>query len=137
VGNRPYTGHNPPKYLNAEFNWLQVRNAAGQWVEAHQDATIDVTPGEAVVARVSVGNTHETRWLAPDTRPAPAGTVVLRATDASQLGGQWPLPADTSQFGRRRFRTDHAGDRHPQSTRVELRMAVAGFGSFGEKRAWT
>ncbi len=137
IGNRPHTGQNPPKYLNAEFNWLQVRDASGQWVEATQDATIDVTPGEAVVARLSVGNTQETLWLAPDSHLAPTGTVVLRSTDASQVNGQWPLPSDTPSLTDADFQQITLATAIAQNTRVELRMAVVGFGSFGEKRAWT
>ena len=34
IGNQPCTGKNPPKYLNAEFNWLLIQDQAGQWVEA-------------------------------------------------------------------------------------------------------
>ena len=137
VGNRPYTGQNPSKYLNGEFNWLQVRDASGRWVDAEQDATIDVKQGEAVVARISVGNTHETLWLAPDADPAPAGTVVLGTTPASQLSGLWPLPADTPSLADADFQQITLATDIRQSTRVELRMAVIGFGTFGEKRAWT
>ena len=51
VGNRPATGKNPLKYLNAEFNWLQVQDVNGKWVEAEDGATILIASDQPVRAR--------------------------------------------------------------------------------------
>ena len=74
VGNKPYNGSNPPKYLNAEFNWLKIKSAKGGWVEAADGTEIAVKANASVLAMVSVGNTQEATWLtpaAPETRRAP------------------------------------------------------------------
>lgn len=139
VGNRPCDGDNPPKYLNAEFNWLRIRDASGRWVEAEPGATITVRAGTAVHARVSVGNTQEALWLAPqqETHPAPSGSVVLQATETSQLRGTWPIPADTPYLADADFEQIILAAEITASTRVELRMAAVGFAPFGERRAFT
>jgi hypothetical protein len=139
VGNRPCAGDNPPKYLNAEFNWLRIRDAAGRWVEAEPGATITVSAGTAVHARVSVGNTQEALWLAPqqNEHPAPSGSVVLQATETSQLRGTWPIPADTPYLADADFGQIVLAAEITASTRVELRMAAVGFAPFGERRAFT
>ena len=94
VGNKPCSGHNPAKYLNAEFNFLKIQDASGKWIEVHNGDTVLV--GEGVVrARISLGNTQEATWLAPQSALQP-GDVLLAATPASQLRGQWPLPQSTS-----------------------------------------
>ena len=62
VGSTRYNGKNPPKYLDAEFNFLQVLNADGVWQEAEDGAVITVKAEEPVKARASVGNTQEATW---------------------------------------------------------------------------
>jgi hypothetical protein len=63
VGNVPCDGTNPPKYLDAEFNFLQVLDADGVWREAEDGAEIAVTAGRSVRARASAGNMQEAAWL--------------------------------------------------------------------------
>ena len=72
VGNRPATGKNPPKFLNAEFNWLLIQDAKGNWVEAQDGGGVSVSPTGPVKARVCVGNTQEATWLAPHGNGDPA-----------------------------------------------------------------
>ncbi|MDR2849228.1 MAG: hypothetical protein LBW77_01600 [Verrucomicrobiota bacterium] len=94
VGNVPCDGTNPPKYLDAAFNRLQVRDAAGVWREATNGAVIAVS-GEVRV-RASVGNTQEATWLAEG-----AGGVRLSVGDpafALPGGGKVPPLAD-ADFG--------------------------------------
>jgi hypothetical protein len=55
VGNRPYNGKNPPKFLDAEFNRLQVRDRDGRWVDVRNGATIVVAPDAPVRARACHG----------------------------------------------------------------------------------
>jgi hypothetical protein len=82
VGNTPTTGRNPPKYLNAEFEALQIQ-------ESPQAAWREVRPGEVirgadVRCRVTLGNTGEAAWLAPKagSQPAADGRVWLRVSAA-------------------------------------------------------
>jgi hypothetical protein len=137
VGNQLCNGKNPPKYLNAEFNWLLIQNAAGQWVEATDGCNIAVSPAGPVKARVSVGNTQEATWLASQGNAAQPGDVVLQTTEASELRGHWPLRLETGYLADADFGEIILAERVTRSTKVELRMAVERRTGFGERRTFT
>lgn len=73
VGNVPYNGKNPPKYLNSEFNSLIIN---GRPVK--DGDKVEVNPGSLIRVEASVGNTAEAKWLAPGA--SDAGAVYLSAT---------------------------------------------------------
>jgi hypothetical protein len=137
VGNRPCTGTNPPKFLNAEFNWLKILNSDGRWVEAHDGSTIKVSSKTAIRARVSVGNTQEAIWLAPEGNLIKPGDVVLHTTDLSDIDGRWPLPSATPCLTDVDFGEITLADRITEKTMVEFRMRAIERASFGEKRTFT
>ncbi len=137
IGNRPCNGTNPPKYLNAEFNWLLILDAAGNWVEARDGATITVAAGSAVRARVSVGNTQEATWLAPTGGQPRPGDVELATTDHSDVKGCWPLPGDTAPLADADFGEIELAKSVSSATVIELRMSARERSRFGEKRTFT
>ncbi len=136
VGNRPCTGKNPPKFLNAEFNWLQILDASGTWTEAHDGARIRVAAGKPIRARISVGNTQEATWLAPQANEPDDGDVFLQTTPTSQLKGQWPLPQPTPYLADADFGEIELAPNITQTTSVELRMVAHGRSRFGEARTF-
>jgi len=75
VGNTACTGHNPPKYLNAEFNRISMNGH-----EVSDGSVVVVERGKPVYLEASVGNTAEATWLAP--RNAIKGGVYLGAVSA-------------------------------------------------------
>jgi hypothetical protein len=137
IGNRPLNGTNPPKFLNAEFNWLQILDASGNWVEANDGVTIRVSRGQAVRARICLGNTQEATWLAPVADEPARGDVYLAGTDQSQLRGQWPLPHDTPYQADADFGEIKLAPKATGLVTVELRMHVEGLCPFGEARRFT
>lgn len=137
VGGTPYTGRNPPKYLNAEFNELKVEDLAGRWVEATSGARIVVPRNKPVRCRASVGNTQEATWLTPTSAGTKAGAVYLASTRASELAVSRPLPADTppladAEFGEWTLTTGIAA-----ATVVEVQLTARNRAWFGEKRRFT
>ncbi len=65
IGNVPLKpGVNPPKYLNAEFDYLWLLNAEGQWQEVTDGDTVRVKRGAPVLARAQVGNNGDAMWIA-------------------------------------------------------------------------
>ena len=98
VGNVPCDGTNPPKYLDAEFNFLQVLNADGVWQEAEDGAEITVKAGQPVKARASVGNTQEATWRGDKSGHHPLRGVMLvtRAKEGAREVGVQPLPRDAN-----------------------------------------
>lgn len=135
VGNRPCSGENPPKFLNAEFNVLEVLDHTGRWVEANDGARIHVS-GE-VWARINVGNTQEATWLAPQDGRANTGSVFLGTTANSAVQARWPLPKRTPQMSDVDFGEIKLVDSVSDATLVELRMFAVDRSGFGEKRTFT
>jgi hypothetical protein len=78
VGNVPWNGHNPPKYLNAEFIRVEVREGDG-WRPSSNGERVAAAAGRASF-RISAANTAEAQWL-PPRADLPAGGVYLLATD--------------------------------------------------------
>ncbi len=137
VGNRPCNGANPPKYLNAEFNWVQILDAAGNWIEAQDGATITVASATPARARVSVGNTQEAKWLAPAAGPPRIGDVLLVTTETSVLQGSWPLPRETPCLADADFGEIVLAESVTSPIVVELQMSALQRTQFGEKRRFT
>jgi len=137
IGNRPCDGSNPPKFLNAEFNYLEILSADGKWVEADDGRRIPVAAGRPVRARVSMGNTQEATWLAPAEGALRPGDVVLATTEASQIEGSWPLPSATPYLSDAEFGEFVLSAGLSAPTRTELRMRAHQRCGFGEKRTFS
>ena len=135
VGNRALTGANPPKYLNAEFNWLQVCNAVGEWVEATDGVVIEVKPGVAVRARACLGNTQEAAWVVPAAAPV-SGAVYLATTRGSQLQGRWPILAEVPYLGDADLGEITLTPALTAAVAVELQLTAFERAWFGEKRTF-
>jgi len=63
VGGNPCNGNNPPEYLDGTFDKVEVMDASGRWTSVIRDGTVKVPAGKKVVARVTVTNLGEARWL--------------------------------------------------------------------------
>ncbi|NCO41302.1 MAG: hypothetical protein COZ06_19590 [Armatimonadetes bacterium CG_4_10_14_3_um_filter_66_18] len=132
VGNRPYSGTNPPIYLNAEFNALEIRCGSGPWRSVKEGETVTVTEGQPVFCRASAGNLAEAKWLAsPDGQP---GGVYLAGRKAYGLEFAAPIERDTP------FLKDAAVKEFvllPQArgeVNVSFEMSAKGRAYFGERR---
>nr|MDQ2731245.1 beta-galactosidase [Armatimonadota bacterium] len=133
VGNTPLNGHNPPKYLNAEFNWLQVQDRTGKWVDVEDGAQIPVAAGKPVRLRASVGNTQEAEWIAPNGHEARPGAVFLSTPEGAALPFSQPIPKDTPYLGDADF-GEFQLPALPTRTPLTLQMHATGRAWFGEKR---
>jgi hypothetical protein len=136
VGNVPCDGSNPPKFLDAEFNVLQVLNADGVWQEAEDGATIVVAAGQPVRARASVGNTQEAAWV-PPSKACEAGGVVLVARSAGKETGRWPVAERVPCLGDAEFGAFALPPPAGPSLTLTLRLESLGRSPFGEARVFT
>ena len=132
VGDRPYSGTNPPLFLNAEFNSLEVRSGAGPWQPVRDGDTIKVTDGQPVYCRASIGNLGEAKWLA--LAGGQTGGVYLAGRKQYGLEFAAPIGTDTP------FLKDAAvgefiliPQAHGEVT-VSLEMMAQGRAYFGERR---
>jgi hypothetical protein len=137
VGNTPYNGHNPPKYLNAEFNWLKIK-IGGDWIEVTHGAKIRVPRNAPITAAASVGNLQEATWLTPEHCQGKPGAVYLASTSDSGLKFKKAIVNDTAYLGDADF-----GDGFllteglSAPTEVVLQMTADGRAWFGEKLRFT
>ena len=133
VGGGEYNGHNPPLYLNAEFNRLEVKLGEGPWREVKGDETLAAAAGSRVLCRASVGNLGEAKWLAP--RGEEAGGVYLAGRAEYGLEFHAPIAADTPYLGDAEVReftlipSLAAGE-----TAASVEMEARGRAYFGERR---
>jgi len=130
VGNTKYNGRNPPKYLDAEFNWFKIGFAGGDWIEVRDGARIHVPRNKPILAAASVGNLQEATWLRHG--------VYLAATGHSTLKLKQPIAKDTArledaEFGESFVLTEGIAT----ETKVELQMTAEGRAWFGEKLRFT
>ena len=96
VGNTPYNGSNPPKYLDGFFDVVEVGDASGDWAAVERGGEVRVAPGAPVVARITLTNLGEARWLARGAG-ARDGAVSVLALGPQEL--RTPLPKDLPRFG--------------------------------------
>ncbi len=138
VGNTKYNGTNPPKYLNAEFNWFKIKTGDGEWIEIRNGASVEVPGDMPIYAMASVGNLQEATWLTRESCEGKPGTVFLAATAASDLVMKWAIEKDTpwhqdAGFGQDMLLTEGIS----QESGVELQMTAEGRAWFGEKLRFT
>ena len=138
VGNTKYNGRNPPKYIDAEFNWLKIKSAGGDWIEVRNGERIRVPRNKPVLAAASVGNLQEAAWLTPASCAGKSGAVHLASTADSALKLKQPISKDTSrledaEFGESFVLTEGI----VAETKVELQMTAEGRAWFGEKLKFT
>jgi hypothetical protein len=148
VGNVPCDGTNPPKYLDAEFNRLEVFNADGVWQEAGNGAEITVSAGRPVRARASVGNTQEAAWLLGaetvglSVREKNDGRPFVHICPAGSGRARVPYLAD-ADFGEFNLLGQYAAMKPDALTKpvaLAVQMELLGRGPripFGEARVFT
>ena len=75
VGNVPYTGKNPVKYLNGAFEKVEYKNNAGQWTEITDSETI--RHRGSLEMRLKIANMGEVPFIAKAEQGAVAVRVAL------------------------------------------------------------
>lgn len=138
VGNTKYNGKNPPKYLNAEFNWFKVKIGDGDWVTVNKCSTLQVPKDTPVSAIASVGNLQEATWLTPEKCKDKPGAVYLVSTGESGLQFKIAIETNTAwnkdtEFGGSFILTNGIS----KETKVEIQMNAEGRAWFGEKLRFT
>lgn len=138
VGNTKYNGRNPPKHLDAEFNWFRIKAADGDWVEVAHGARVRVPRGTPLVAAASIGNLQEAAWLSPESCAGKPGAVHLASTPASALALKQPVPRTTTWLEDAEFTPEFPlSGGISEETPVELQMTAEGRAWFGEKLRFT
>jgi len=132
VGNAPYNGSNPPKYLNAEFNEVAIKSADGTWVTLQHAGAVRLKAGAPVIARASIGNTGEAAWLSPTGHDGPGG-VYLSSRLEGGLEFAQPIPEDVPSLGDALIPKFTLTNRIAAETRVTFEMTAEDRAWFGER----
>ncbi len=134
VGNTPYTGNNPPKYLNAEFNAVTLILPDGTEKRVLPGEQVQVPQGAALSLSAGVGNLREAMWLAPKGagNPGQPGAVYLASTSASGIAVKAPIAQDTPYLGDADITPFRLTGGITEDTAVSLRMEAEGRMAFGE-----
>ncbi len=112
VGNNPCSGSNPPKYLDAVFDTVEIKNASGKWVSVAKGSKIEVDSNALVVARINITNLGEAYLLASVSGNA-TGKVFITSTFAT---GQMTTPLQSDLL-------------HQSSTELsDVRLTSSAFG---------
>lgn len=129
VGNTPCDGSNPPKYLDAFFDSVEIRGADGAWVAVEKDGQAKVAAGMPVVARIRVTNLGEASWRAD-------GDGAVRLTVSGLVTHHAALAAPVPHFGAAVWEeVVIVPDGVTASGVVVLSFEAAGRTGFGEKYA--
>lgn len=142
VGNAEYNGSNPPKYLNAVFNYVRIK-CGGEWIEVENGKKYNVKPNEPVLAAASIGNNGEAAWICPANAKGAKGGVYLVSTKESQIEIQIEIKNDVPYLGDviiPEFKLVGAGlpAQNPGSAlQVGLEMSADNRCRFGEKLRFT
>jgi hypothetical protein len=129
VGNVPYNGYNPPKYLNAEFNSFEIK-ANGFFRSVGRGDKVPVPAGEKLYVNVSIGNLREAAWLTP--KHTPLGGVYLVSTEKSALKVRIPIPADVPYLSDAVIGEAFFCDAPAVPMEIQLYMEAEGRMKFGE-----
>ena len=133
VGNVPLTGSNPPKYLDAAIDSVQILSADGKWIQVEKDGVIKAATGKPVAAKVAFTNLGEAKLL----KQSQTGAVTLTSTVAGRQSISQPISADVPRLGRSSVDKVVVMDTAPiQPTKVTLTFA-AGKTQFGERFSLT
>lgn len=128
IGNVPFNGKNPPKYLNAEFNFITLTDVSGNTIEVQKGTTLTVNPGKYMLY-ASVGNLLEPTWISGET--GTDGAVFLESCKDSDINIKMPIKQNVEFLQDADISgeiTLNAGKQH-----VSLRMCVENKAVFGEK----
>lgn len=94
VGNTPWNGTNPAKYLDGAVDKVEVLDADGKWVAVEKGGSVDVAGSKPVKVRISLTNLGEAAWLT-DSK----GTVSVAILHENQEAIRAKLLAEVAHLG--------------------------------------
>jgi len=130
VGNVPYNGCNPLKYLNGEFNEVLIAVNSSEYEKIHKGEKICVPFGSKIKIKAYAGNIKEAKWLSPLNNSK--GGIYLCSVDGSDVNLKSPLILDTDYLEDGEFEECVIADNVEGNIKVNLRFALEDKAIFGE-----
>lgn len=128
VGNVPYCGNEPMKYLDGEFNTVALIQSDGSLVPVKNGAKIRGAES-AIGLRADAGNLREATWLAGNQ----TGDVVLQIRCKKRIIAELPMQKDTQYLEDAVFESQNIV--FPLDGPLQLRLSAKDRCEFGE--TWT
>ena len=128
IGNVPFTGKNPPKYFNAEFNFVTLTDSSGNKFEVKKGDAVKLAPGKYTLY-ASVGNLLEPTWISG--KPETVGAVFLESCEDSDVEIELPIKQDVEFL----HDADISGEINigNSNQHISMRMCAKNRAVFGEK----
>ena len=124
VGNVPYIpGSTPHKYLNAEFDMIEIKNADGKWEKVINGRDLYIKKESPIMVRATIGNNGIAKWLSAKGK----GQVMLSFGKYSK-----PIDQDLEYLGTLKMKEFEAG-KIKKTMKVVFQMSVGPKIPFGEK----
>ena len=131
VGNVPWTGQNPPKYLDAFFDRAEIQSGDHGWRPVSSGDTVAVPAGEPACIRMFLNNLGEAALAPPAETGGQAGSVYL--TVSGDLEQEIPLPHRISRFEQAVLELELTVPPGREQTWAVLRLNAEGRSPFGPK----
>ncbi|MCL6518984.1 MAG: hypothetical protein K6T99_04075 [Armatimonadetes bacterium] len=131
VGNTPCKGNNPPKYLDAAFDTVEVKDANGKWVLLQPGDTVPISKNKQIEFKIQFTNLGEAKLIAPANAKGRQGGVYITCTLAG--GGEMvPIKRDVGHLesGNITFSIPFA---QKNQTEITFSFKAANRTPFGEK----
>lgn len=129
IGNVPYNGTNPPKYLNGEFNFIRLK-VGDKTVEVSRNGSIEVPENEPVYITLGAGNLKEAKWLSP--KNVSIGGVYFVSSPKSDLAVKIPIESDAEYLGDTESAEALLTGGISQNTHIALSFEAENRAKFGE-----
>lgn len=132
VGNTPCNGSNPPKYLDAVFDVVEVKDASGKWVDVKPSDKVQVPKSNSVTLRIQFTNLGEAKLMAPHKVKGQHGGVYVTYNILESGKGKTPITANIGHLesGAVEMNIPFASDKPAE---VILSFDCDGRTPFGEK----
>ncbi|MHB1457560.1 MAG: hypothetical protein ACYC0V_11665, partial [Armatimonadota bacterium] len=123
VGNVPYNGSNPLKFLDAEVNWIKINGE-----NVSDGDVVDVEEGKPISIEASYGNNGEAKWIASSS--SSIGSVHLMAS--GDIIHKFALAADVPFLSDGIIKKGILSDGITAKTTIKFRMTAEQRAEFGE-----
>ncbi len=132
VGNTACNGNNPPKYLDAAIDLIEIRDASGKWISVDKGGEVTVKRTQPIVARVTITNLAEAKLISPQKQGYNKGAVYLTVS-ANGKAALIPLSKSLGGLQSTTFENIPVSNGIRSNAAVTFSFVAKGRTAFGEK----
>lgn len=139
VGNSPLSETNPPKYLDAAFDAVEIRSTDGEWLPIEKNGRIELPAGKPAQLRIQATNLGEATWLTTSTNGGrrTSAAVALRLESDQGEPIIVPLSRYVAHFSTLELSIDDLPLLRPNGAGRMTLVFESGGHAFGERYQFT